>query len=474
MKLCIWTIAGNDPSQHSGAGRDSEVIEALGCEACALLSAVTAQNRKDFLSSYPLEPAALEAQAMALLKGGKPAAVKVGMLPTAEHVKILARLAEREELKLVIDPVVASSTGGSLVSVEAVAAIGRCLLLHAALVTPNLREAELLTGESVASRDDYPRLAKKLLAMGAQAVLIKDGHGEGEVCDDYFSDGNTSFVLRHPRYPKDLRGTGCFLSAAIAACYGKLESVAEAVIVGTACCSQTIRRGSERLPLPSWPVTPEDFPIIPSLVSLPGQFPSMRDLSSPFYPVVPNAIWVERLCHLGVKVLQLRIKDRVGPELELEIARAVALCEASGCQLFVNDHWELAIKYQAFGVHLGQEDIQSADWNALGQSGLRLGISTHSYEELARALAFHPSYIALGPIFPTSSKEMRFSAQGLERLGIWAQLCDLPIVAIGGLNPERARSCLESGASLAACISDLTTNPEPVKRAQEWMELTSQ
>ena len=200
----------------------------------------------------------------------------------------------------------------------------------------------------------------------------------------------------------------------------------------------------------------------------------MRDLSSPFYPVVPNAIWVERLCHLGVKVLQLRIKDRVGPELELEIARAVALCEASGCQLFVNDHWELAIKYHAFGVHLGQEDIQSADWNALGQSGLRLGISTHSYEELARALAFHPSYIALGPIFPTSSKEMRFSAQGLERLGIWAQLCDLPIVAIGGLNPERARSCLESGASLAACISDLTTNPEPVKRAQEWMELTSQ
>jgi thiamine-phosphate diphosphorylase len=189
-----------------------------------------------------------------------------------------------------------------------------------------------------------------------------------------------------------------------------------------------------------------------------------------FYPIVPRATWVKPLAELGVKTMQLRIKDVTGDPLEREIAEATTIARSCGMQLFINDYWEMAIKHGAFGVHLGQEDLATADVHTLRSRGLRLGISTHSYFEAAVAHGMHPSYVALGPIFPTTCKSMRFGPQGFARVNEWRTMLPYPLVAIGGLSPEHAPVLREGGADGWAVISDWLQHPKPLLRAKEWLD----
>ncbi|MCX8255376.1 MAG: thiamine phosphate synthase, partial [Beijerinckiaceae bacterium] len=155
----------------------------------------------------------------------------------------------------------------------------------------------------------------------------------------------------------------------------------------------------------------------------------------PFYPIVDSADWVARLLPQGARLVQLRVKDRGDAATRNEIARAKALCAAAGAQLVVNDYWQAAIDLGCDFVHLGQEDLDDADVPAIRAAGLRLGVSTHDEAELARALELAPDYIALGPIYPTRLKAMRFAPQGLERIGAWkARIGAIPLVAIGGIS----------------------------------------
>jgi thiamine-phosphate diphosphorylase len=137
--------------------------------------------------------------------------------------------------------------------------------------------------------------------------------------------------------------------------------------------------------------------------------------------------------------------------------------------LFVNDYWQLAIEFNAFGVHLGQEDLGCADLVAVRRAGLKLGISTHSYEEAARAHFYRPSYVALGPIFPTTCKSMRFGPQGVGRIKEWTNLLPYPIVAIGGIGLAQAAGMRKAGAAGIAVISDLENAISRKERIQEWM-----
>ena len=132
----------------------------------------------------------------------------------------------------------------------------------------------------------------------------------------------------------------------------------------------------------------------------------------PFYPIVDSSDWLRRLLPLGVKLVQLRIKDRPDAELRAEIVTARDLCAAHSCQLIVNDYWQLALELDCDFIHLGQEDLDRADIDSIRRAGIRLGISTHSHEELARAQALSPDYIALGPVYPTILKEMPWAPQG--------------------------------------------------------------
>ena len=167
------------------------------------------------------------------------------------------------------------------------------------------------------------------------------------------------------------------------------------------------------------------------------------------YPVVDSVQWIERLLDAGVRTLQLRIKDRRDEEVEADVVAAIALGRRYNARLFINDYWRLAIKHQAYGVHLGQEDLQATDLSAIRAAGLRLGVSTHDHAELDRALALAPDYIALGPVWPTILKKMKWDQQGLERVGEWRRLVGAtPLVAIGGVTPNRPRA----GTSFATAM----------------------
>ena len=193
----------------------------------------------------------------------------------------------------------------------------------------------------------------------------------------------------------------------------------------------------------------------------------------PFYPIVNSAAWVARLVGAGAKLIQLRIKDRAESEIEREARAALAICESSGATLVVNDHWRVALAIGAPFVHLGQEDLDEADLGAIRWAEVKLGVSTHDEAELERALQISPDYIALGPIFPTILKAMRFGPQGVERIGEWKRrVGDIPLVAIGGLTVERGRQCLAAGADIVSVVTDITLNADPDARAREWVAAT--
>jgi thiamine-phosphate pyrophosphorylase len=194
----------------------------------------------------------------------------------------------------------------------------------------------------------------------------------------------------------------------------------------------------------------------------------------PFYLIVDDAGWLERLLPLGAKLVQLRIKDRPENEVRSQIRAARELSTKFGAQLVINDFWLLALEEGCDFVHLGQGDLDGADITALRARGVRLGVSTHDEAELDRALSLSPDYIALGPIYPTLLKKMSFAPQGLERLGDWKRrIGDIPLVAIGGLTPERARLVLRAGADSACVVTDILRNAEPESRAREWVTATA-
>ncbi|MGC8340634.1 thiamine phosphate synthase [Cronobacter sakazakii] len=190
------------------------------------------------------------------------------------------------------------------------------------------------------------------------------------------------------------------------------------------------------------------------------------------YPVVDSVEWVTRLLDAGVRTVQLRIKDKTDAEVEADIAAAIALGQRYHARLFINDYWRLAIKHQAYGVHLGQEDLQTADPDAIRRAGLRLGVSTHDDMEIDVALAVRPSYIALGHVFPTQTKQMPSAPQGLAQLAAHVKrLGDYPTVAIGGISLERAPAVLETGVGSIAVVSAITRAPDWRGATQRLLEL---
>jgi len=193
----------------------------------------------------------------------------------------------------------------------------------------------------------------------------------------------------------------------------------------------------------------------------------------PFYLIVDDADWLSRLLPQGVKLVQLRVKDRPEPDLRAQIATAREMCARQGAQLVVNDYWRLAIEEGCDFVHLGQGDLDAADIPALRRAGVRIGVSTHDQAELDRALSLSADYVALGPIYPTLLKQMAFAPQGLARLGAWkAQIGETPLVAIGGLSPERAVATLAAGADSACVVTDILRSADPEARAREWLSAT--
>lgn len=193
-----------------------------------------------------------------------------------------------------------------------------------------------------------------------------------------------------------------------------------------------------------------------------------------FYPIFESAGWLERMLPLGVRLVQLRVKDRTESETRAEIRRARDLCRAADAILVVNDHWQIAIEEGCDWLHLGQEDLDTADLDAIRAAGLKLGLSTHDEAELARALDLRPDYIALGPIWPTILKKMKWHEQGVSKLAEWkVRVGNIPLIAIGGLTPDRAAPAIAAGADAVSVVTDITLNSDPEARVREWLRVTA-
>ncbi|MGN6083687.1 thiamine phosphate synthase [Trinickia sp.] len=228
------------------------------------------------------------------------------------------------------------------------------------------------------------------------------------------------------------------------------------------------RDGDETRGDDAWPVDLSRFPRVAGLPAAPERpFPPCEPRLG-LYPVLPSAQWVERVLALGVATAQLRAKDLAGAPLRDEIARAVAAGRRHGASVFINDHWREAAQAGAYGVHLGQEDLETADLGAIAQSGMRLGLSTHGYYEMLRALHFRPSYLAFGAIFPTGTKTVATAPQGLARLERYVRLLNghVPLVAIGGIDLARLPAVLATGVGSAALVSAITAAADPASAVE--------
>lgn len=193
-----------------------------------------------------------------------------------------------------------------------------------------------------------------------------------------------------------------------------------------------------------------------------------------FYLIVGHVGRLELLVPQGVRLVQLRLKDQPEAEVRRQIARARDFCAVHGAQLVVNDYWQIALELRCSFVHLGQEDMETADFAALRRAGVRYGLSTHDEAELDRALALDPAYVALGPVYPTLLKRMKWGPQGLERVAAWkARAGKVPLVAIGGLTPERLAGVFAAGADSAAVVTDIAQANDPEARCREWLAATA-
>ncbi|WP_058534728.1 thiamine phosphate synthase [Legionella saoudiensis] len=325
-----------------------------------------------------------------------------------------------------------------------------------------VHEVELLLNCIINSQEACEKAAAQLLAFGVNSVLIKgEQQREPLWVHDYWSNGTRSFWLTQRRYAEaNYSGAGTTFSTAITSALVLGYPLEDALVIAKMYVNQAIRLAKTELYYGGFPEAELDLPYIASspLHAAPQPFKPAHYLG--LYPVVDSADWVEALLKMGVKTVQLRIKERTD-SLEDEMKRSITLAKEHQATLFINDHWDMALKLGAEAIHLGQADLETADLQTIQAKGLLLGVSTYCYHEVARAHAINPSYIAIGPVYPTQSKDLEYAAQGIENLLRWKRTLSYPLVAIGGINQERITEVAATGVSGVALISAITQAANP-------------
>jgi len=471
----VWTIAGSDSGGGAGLQADLRALEAFEAHGCSVVAAITAQNSVAVQRIDAVTPAVLEAQLTALAADMPPAAIKTGMLGSAENLRVLVRWIDRlreqnPSLPVIVDPVLRATTGAAFADDALLQAYREALLPRASLATPNRREASALLGGATLDKAAVERAAAALLAMGCKSVVITGGDETGDTSEDYAAAPYASGWLSLPRVAAaHHHGTGCVFASSAAAAMARNFVEIESIILAKMATTHALRHGYAA-GQGAGPVRPRagfalDSDNLPHF-SIPGRaavhgFAALAESKLGLYAVVDSADWVRRVLEAGVRTVQLRIKDPAHPALRSEVRASIAAACAAGAQLFVNDHWQVAIDEGVYGVHLGQEDLATADLAAIARAGLRLGISTHAYWEVCRAWALKPSYIACGPIHPTRAKAMPWIPQGNGNLAYWCALLPVPVVAIAGMDAQRAAQAMQCGAAGVAVIAAITTAASP-------------
>lgn len=457
-KPAILLIGGLDPQGCAGLTADIQTVSAHGCHAVPLVTCLTEQTSQGLTAMGALPANQFMAQYESAVADFTIQAIKIGLIPDQAIADCVAKLIKQHQVPVIWDPVLATTSGGLPVETHVQAALKQ-VLPEIALLTPNLPELKQLTGV-----DSMEAATQQLLADGLQACLVKGGHAESQWATEYFEHNTDAFYCYSPMQDAKVRGTGCVLAASIACHVALQHDVRDAIILAKAYLNRGIRQARKLGPYAVFEhamaeMVLEDMPKLCYSAALVGktfQFPSCPHRLG-IYPVVDSSDWVQKLVQEQVETIQLRIKGASDAQRSAEVKKAVAYSDDK-VAFFVNDDWQLAIEHQAYGVHLGQEDLHDANITAIANAGLRLGVSTHSYWELARALAINPSYIALGPVFATTSKQMPWVPQGVARVRQWVRLLgeQYPLVAIGGINLARAEELKQTGVGSVAMISAIT------------------
>lgn len=499
-KAIVWSIAGSDSGGGAGIQADLLTMRAFGVHGCSLITAITAQSSVEVARVELVSEQMLAAQWQTLLADLPPVAIKIGLVASRGQQQQLATLLATlpTTIPVIMDPVLIASCGDTLTLELGSDALPELPELYrfASLLTPNLPELAALTGLAVTTPEQIITATECLLTQGVRAVLVKGGHASGckQLALDYLASTRQQYWLASPRIDTEHNhGTGCSLASAIASGLALGYPLDDAIVLAKAYLNRGLSaayatgQGAGTLSHLPLPLAVEYFPhwLNTSQVQALYQGASLADLTPPsaafaplaqaemgLYPVVDSVAWLTRLLPLGVNTIQLRIKTADQQQLSAEIAAAIALAKQYQAQLFINDHWQLALQLGAYGVHLGQEDLATADLHALQQAGIRLGVSSHGYAELLRAKALQPSYIALGHIFPTKTKQMPSQPQGVARLAQYVPLAaPYPTVAIGGINAERLAAVAATGVNSIAVVTAITEAADPEQATQLLMAL---
>ncbi|MBW8843780.1 MAG: bifunctional hydroxymethylpyrimidine kinase/phosphomethylpyrimidine kinase [Burkholderiales bacterium] len=484
----IWSIAGLDSGGGAGLSADQRAGDAAGVHLCPVAAALTAQNSVAVQAVFPVPPQQLEAQVAALADDLPPTAIKTGLLGGVEQLRVVTRwvdrLRERAPVALVVDPVLRASTGASFADEALLRAYREELLPRASVVTPNRREAARLVGEGSAAAQ-----ARALQALGAAGVCITGGDEAGPLALDWLASRHASGWLTLPRREaSNNHGTGCCFATALAAALAQGFVTADAAVIAKMLTTSGLHVGAASPGAGAGPVVPSagfirDPSLLPALFDAPPKsWPQHRRQSTVegVYGITDNGAHAARLFDAGLRAVQLRLKRAEGEaedawqaRLHAEVLPAHEAARRCGATFVLNDHWREALRLGVDFVHLGQEDLLALDdagRHDLAEAracGLRLGLSSHSLWELARAVAWAPDYIACGPVWPTLTKAMPWRPQGLGNLAWWAAMAPAPVVGIGGvLEPRQLAEMAATGARAGCVVRGLA--PGAVHSVPQW------
>jgi hydroxymethylpyrimidine kinase/phosphomethylpyrimidine kinase/thiamine-phosphate diphosphorylase len=491
MNYVVWTIAGSDSGGGAGIQADIKAMQSFGVHGCSAITALTAQNSLGVEALNPISTEVIESQLLALESDMKASVIKIGMLANVQQIQLISEHIKHYQATwptpplVVYDPVAIASSGDLLTEEDTVSAIKECLLPLVDVITPNTHETQLLTGVYLIGPSAVIEAAKKLQRWGVKAVLIKGGHWDypSGYCIDYCRENGTDGVNEYWLGNEKIatphsHGTGCSMASVIAACLAKDYPLKDAFILAKAYINQglkaAVRYGEGIGPVAQtcFPQNIDDYPQVieagswlgdeldfdaPHDFTMAANFAECESKQLGLYAVVGTVDWLEKCLAQGVKTVQLRMKEGSESELDEAIASAVTLGKKYNGNVYINDHWQLAIKHGAYGVHLGQEDLCEANLVVIKAAGLRLGLSTHGFYEMLRAHNYRPSYMAFGAIYPTTTKDMAGQIQGLEKLKYFVPLMqDYPTVAIGGIDLSRASEVAATGVGSVAVVRAIT------------------
>ena len=444
----VLSIAGSDPSGGAGIQADLQTFAKAGVNGCAAITALTAQTRRSVNAVNLVSPDVVASQIDSAFADSEIDAVKTGMLGNEPIVRATVDALMRHGARnVVVDPVLASSSGTALLDAAGLEVLRRILLPNATIITPNSHEAGALLGTRPPTTVDVMReAARRLCELGVRWAVITGGHVDsGDECVDVLSNGEETHELRTARIAGDgIHGGGCRYSAALAA---------------------ALARGAD---MPSACIEAQRF-VAAEIRAAVGTKPALGRLYLVATPRV-NMNGFEFLARIraaiegGVDVLQLRSKELEGAPYCRLAERVGAIAVGAGIPFIINDRVDVALAVNADGVHLGQRDLPVELARRIIPNAI-IGRSSHEAAHATRAVEERADYFAVGPVWETPTKPGR-KAAGMKYVREVAALnVGIPWYAIGGINPENVREVIEAGATRIAVVRAILDARDPAAAA---------